>query len=350
MAQAVWTGTLNFGLVTVPVGLYPATEDHTVRFHQLQRGTLDRVRYQRVNERTGEEVPAGDIVKGYELAPGEYVVVEPEELDEIAPGRSKTIEITGFADLDEVEPIYFDRTYYLGPRGKEYVYVLLRDALAESNRAGIATFAMRGREYLAAVRSEHGMLTLHTMHYADELRNPSQQLEKLPEPSALRPQELDAARQLIDALGIEWRPEDYRHTLSDRVRELVEAKSRGERTAFPQGPAAPTEVASLLEVLQRSIEQNRSAGHGEGRARRVEHTAARESSKGAAASARTAPGRKRPSRGTASAEDLGKLTKAELYERAATAGIAGRSSMTRAQLEHAVGSAPRPRRRLHAAS
>jgi Ku protein len=164
MARTVWTGTLNFGLVTVPVGLYPATEDHTIHFHQLQRGTSDRIRYQRVNERTGREVDSKDIVKGYELAPGEYVVIEPEELDGISPGRSKTIDIVGFVDLDEVEPIYFDRTYYLGPRGEEYarVYALLRAALSESNRAGIATFTMRGKEYLAAVRAENDILALHT--------------------------------------------------------------------------------------------------------------------------------------------------------------------------------------------
>lgn len=117
MARAIWTGVLTFGLVTVPVGLFTATEDHTVHFHQLQRGTADRVRNKRINERTGEDVDTKDIVKGYEVEPGEYVVVEPEELDEVAPGRSRTVDITDFVELAEIEPVYFARTYYVAPRG-----------------------------------------------------------------------------------------------------------------------------------------------------------------------------------------------------------------------------------------
>ncbi|MGA5205547.1 Ku protein [Streptomyces variegatus] len=128
MARAIWTGVVSFGLVSVPVGLYSATEDHTIHFHQLQRGTADRIRNRRVNERTGDEVDTSNIVKGYQVSKGEYIVVEPDELDEIAPGRSQTIDITDFVDLEEIEPVYFDRTYYVAPRGKEYtkVYELLR--------------------------------------------------------------------------------------------------------------------------------------------------------------------------------------------------------------------------------
>lgn len=148
MARAIWTGVITFGMVTAPVGLFTATEDHTVHFHQLQRDTADRIRNRRVNERTGKEVASEDIVKGYEAGDGEYVVVEPEELDEIAPGRSKTIDISDFVDLADIEPVYFDRTYYVGPRGKEHVkvYELLRAALAEADKVGIATFVMRGKQ------------------------------------------------------------------------------------------------------------------------------------------------------------------------------------------------------------
>ncbi|MFD3618962.1 Ku protein [Streptomyces sp. NPDC058676] len=150
MARAIWTGVITFGMVSVPVGLHTATSDHTVHFHQLQRDTADRIRNRRVNERTGKEVAGDDIVKGYEVADGEYVVVEPDELDEIAPGRSRTIDISDFVDLADIEPAYFDRTYYVGPRGKEYtkVYELLRAALAEAGKVGIATFVMRGKQYL----------------------------------------------------------------------------------------------------------------------------------------------------------------------------------------------------------
>ncbi|WP_324609440.1 Ku protein [Streptomyces sp. NRRL S-378] len=142
---------MGFGLVSLPIGLYTATDSHTIRFHQLQRGTADRIRNRRVNERTGDEVDLADIVKGYDTG-GEYVIVEPQELDEIAPGRSRSIDVVGFVDLDTVDPVFFDKTYFLGPRGAQYgkVYALLERALAESNKAGIATFVMRGREYLVA--------------------------------------------------------------------------------------------------------------------------------------------------------------------------------------------------------
>ncbi|MBC2906256.1 Ku protein [Streptomyces cupreus] len=155
MARSIWTGVITFGLASLPVGLYTATEDHTVHFHQLQRGTADRIRNRRVNERTGREVPSEDIVKGYELAEGEYIVVEPDELDRIAPGRSQTIDITDFVELADIEPVYFARTYYVAPRGKEHtkVYELLRAALEDSDKAGIATFVMRGKQYLTALRT-----------------------------------------------------------------------------------------------------------------------------------------------------------------------------------------------------
>ncbi len=182
MARAIWSGVITFGLVAVPVGLYTATEDHTVHFHQLQRGTSDRIRNRRVNERTGEEVAARDIVKGYEIDQGQYVVVEPDELDEIAPGRSRTIDISDFVDLEAIEPVYFDRTYYVAPRGEEYgkVYELLRAALAEANKAGIATFVMRSKQYLTALRAEDEVLVLQTLHWADEVRDPGTELPELP--------------------------------------------------------------------------------------------------------------------------------------------------------------------------
>jgi DNA end-binding protein Ku len=150
MARPIWSGVVSFGLVTVPVSLFTATEDHTTHFHQLQRGTSDRVRNQRVNERTGKEVAYDDVIKGYEFGEGQYVTVEPQELDEIAPGKSQVIDIDGVVDLDRIEPVYFGRTYYLAPRGEEYakIYQLLRTALQKSNRAGIATFVMRSKQYL----------------------------------------------------------------------------------------------------------------------------------------------------------------------------------------------------------
>ncbi|WP_347232519.1 Ku protein [Streptomyces sp. C] len=158
MARPVWAGNLAFGLVSLPVGLYTATDSHTIHFHQLQRGTSDRIRNKRINERTGDQVDLGEIVKGSDTG-AEYVIVEPGELDDIAPGRSRSLEIAGFVDLEDVEPIFFDKTYYLGPRSAEYakVYSILEQALAKAGKAGIATFVMRQLSaYSAMCRAAYG--------------------------------------------------------------------------------------------------------------------------------------------------------------------------------------------------
>ncbi len=256
VAHAVWAGALSFGLVSLPVQLVTATESHTIHFHQLQRGTSDRVRNKRVNERTGKEVAFDDIVKGYD-AGDEYVLVEPEELDEIAPGRSKSLEITGFVDLDEVAPIFFDKTYYLAPKGKEYakVYGLLREALAKANKAGIATFVMRNREYLVAVKAEDDILALHTLHWADEVRDPHKELPTLPGRTKPDKKELDTAVQLIDALSVDWDPDEYHDTYQEKVQQLVEAKRTGETVEKAEPAPKATNVIDLREALQASVDR-----------------------------------------------------------------------------------------------
>lgn len=308
MARAIWSGSLNFGLVTVPVELFSAVREHTTHFHQLERGTADRVRIQRVNERTGKQVAFKDLVKGLEVEDGHYVVIEPEELDEIAPGRSKAIEISGFVDLERVEPVFFATTYYLGPKGAEYgkVYALLREALAATNRAGLATFVMRGKQYLTAIKAEKQVLVLHTMHYADEIRDPVQEIDSLPGRVTISARELGAARQLIETLGVDWDPAEYKDEYQRRLNDLVEAKLRGEDIVGERPPPAATNVVDLMDALERSIARGR-----------------------------------RPS---AREEDLSALTKAELYARATELDIPGRSTMTRARLEDAVSRAARPKR------
>lgn len=330
MARPIWTGVMTLGLVTVPVGLYTATEDHTVHFHQLQRGTSDRVRNKRVNERTGREVDIDDIVKGYDLGEGEYVIVEPDELDAIAPGRSKVIEMAGFVDLDRIEPVYFGRTYYVAPRGKEYlkVYQLLRTALERADRAGIATFTMRGKQYLTALRAQPDVLVIHLLHWADEVRDPDEVLGLLPDRrTKASSKELKAAEQLIDALGIDWDPRDYHDTFEERVKELVKAKRKGEEVAVEAEPPEATNVIDLTEALRRSVEQAgaRSSGkptHGRRRAR--------------------APARQgKRARGTrGDSEALSSLSKDELYRRAAEADIPGRSKMNRGELVKALQAGP----------
>jgi DNA end-binding protein Ku len=306
MARPIWRGAINFGLVTVPVELYSATEDHTIGFRQLERGTSDRIRYRRVNERTGKEVEFSDIVKGYELDDGDYVLVEPEELDEIAPGRSRTIDIEAFVDLDDVDPIYFQKTYWLAPASEEFnrAYSLLLEALAKSNKAGIAKFVMRGKEYIAAVRAGDGVLVLNTLHFADDIRNPSKELRTIPEKSSTRGKELDMAVTLIDSMVDEWKPEAYRDTYTERVEKLIADKKAG-RTVTPESePAEPTKVVDLLDALSRSVKSRQGK-------------------------AKPAP----------DLSDLSDLSKADLDRMARELGIKGRSKMSRAELENAIASA-----------
>src|SRR5215470_11045909 len=155
MARAIWTGSVSFGLVNVPVALYSATEDKTIHFNQFEAGTSDRIRYKRVNERTGREVRLPDIVRGREVAKGDYVLITDEELEAVEPGRSRTIDITDFVDIAEIDPICYQRAYYLGPQGDGLTkaYALLHRAMADSDRAGIATFVLHGKQFLAAIRA-----------------------------------------------------------------------------------------------------------------------------------------------------------------------------------------------------
>jgi DNA end-binding protein Ku len=343
MARAIWTGVVTFGLVSVPVGLYSATKDHTVHFHQLQRGTADRIRNRRVNERTGDEVGTGDIVKGYEVGEGEYVLVEPEELDEIAPGRSQTIDITDFVGLEEIEPVYFDRTYYLAPRGKEYtnVYELLRAALAQSNRVGVATFVMRGKQYLTALRAEDKVLVLQTLHWADEVRDPLKELPEMPSGRAGKGKELDMALQLVDSLSGAWEPSRYRDTYQEKVRELVKAKAEGQEIAAAEEAPAATNVVDLMQALQGSIDQARG-----GERKRPGSSRKTAQKPPAGTSKKTAARKEPPKAGRSSSasrpervagkNELRKLSKAELYERATEQNLPGRSKMSRQELIDAL--------------
>ncbi|MGW7079950.1 non-homologous end joining protein Ku [Streptomyces sp. NPDC054866] len=334
MARPVWSGTLTFGLVSLPVQMFTATDSHTIRFHQLQRGTSDRVRNKRVNERTGEEVPLDDIVKAFD-AGDEYVLIEPDELDDIAPGRSKALEITGFVDLEEIEPVFFDKTYYLGPKGKEYtkVYALLEKALAEADSAGIATFVMRNHQYLVAVKAEGGLLTLHTLHWSDEIRDSREEIDNLPGKTKIADRELKMARQLVDTLRIDWNPDDFHDTYQEQVAALIEAKRKGEAVEKAEPPAESTNVIDLMDALKASVDRAKkpTKGGSKKRADNADNKASPPSQiRDAAAKRRTSGGGKR--KASHKPASLDELTKDELYQRAADASVQGRSSMSREEL------------------
>jgi DNA end-binding protein Ku len=305
--RPVWSGAITFGLVTLPVGLYSATEDHTIHFHQYVRDTSDRVRIQRVNERTGEQVPNDEIVKGREVE-DEIVVVEPDELREIAPGRSQAIDVVEFVDLAEIDPVYFDRTYWVAPSDEKYrhSYGLLCRALTKSGRAGIATMTMHGREHLTALRADGEVLALQTLFWADEVRDPTE-LSSLPVHEEPREQELDMAVQLVGAMTTTWKPDQYRDTYTERVDQLIADKREGREVVPAEEPQEATQVTDLLEALRRSVESAGSRSGGQ------------------------------PDPGSDDAgEDLTALSKAELSDRARRLDISGRSKMSREELARAV--------------
>lgn len=256
MAQrAVWSGVISFGLVNVPVGMFAATKEHEPTFHQFAAGTTDRIRYRRVNERTGEEVKLADISKGVDLGGGSYVMVTDDELAAVAPGRSRALEISSFADLDQIDPVYFDKTYYLAPATAEArkTYSLLRDAMSDANKAGIASFVMHGKQHLAAIRASGDVLVLETLFFADEVRDPKS-LDNLPDRIEFNKGELAMADYLIKSMDEPWNPEAYRDTYIERVNELIEAKRQGNEVRQLDEAQQPTNVIDLLEALQRSVE------------------------------------------------------------------------------------------------
>lgn len=333
MARPMWQGAISFGLVTVPVKMYAATGDHSVNFRQFERGTSDRIRYRRVNERTGKEVDYQDIVKGYELGGSEYVIVEPQELDEIAPGRSRTIDIDAFVHLEEIDPVYFSRSYWLAPAKDEYVkpYSLLMQAMRGTEKAAIARFVMRAKEYIAAIRAGDDLMILDTLRFAEDIRNPAEELGSLPQQASVKDKERQMAETLIDSMTEEWVPEDYPDTYTERVMELIESKAKGRSVVAESEPPGPTKVVDLFDALQRSV----SGSGGDG-------------SRGKGSDGKRSGGKRGKASASSNGQEPGELSKSELESKARELDIKGRSKMTRAELVDAVSSATAPRRRKKA--
>lgn len=259
MARAIWTGALSFGLVNVPVGLYSATEEHEVRFHQFQRGASSRIRYKRVNADTGREVDYTDIVKGADIGDGRYVVLTAEELEAVEPGKSRTIDILDFVDAVDIDPIYYQKSYYLAPQEEtaEKAYSLLAQAMAKASRIGIATFVLRSKQYLAAIRPHGNVLVLETMFFADEVRNPTQELGRLQDNASPRSKEVDMAVSLIESMTTKWSPDNYRDTYTDRVQQLIEAKKTDQEIVIGAETEGSAQVLDLMQALQASVERAR---------------------------------------------------------------------------------------------
>lgn len=297
MARAIWSGVLSFGLVTVPVRLYSATEDHEPTFHQFEQGTADRIRYQRINERTGAEVEYSDIARGAEVGGGRHVMIDQKELDSVAPGQSRSMDVKTFVNLEEIDPIYFNKAYFLGPGSDETkkTYALLRDAMAESRKIAIASFVMRGKEYLAGVRADGELLVLATLFFADEVRDPRDQIENLPGRAGASQQEVRMATQLIRAMSGPWKPADYRDTYTDRVNKLINAKKNNKEITPASEAPEPTNVTNLVDALEASLDAAKT-GRSDAKSRRAPgRTGARRPTSGRTGSG-GATGKKSPSR------------------------------------------------------
>jgi DNA end-binding protein Ku len=307
MARPIWTGAITFGLVSVPVAMYSATQAHEVSFHQFQKDTADRIRNRRVNERTGKEVDYDDIVKGADVGGGDYVMLDADELDSVAPGRSRSLAIDRFVELDEIDPIYYQKTYYLGPGSDETakVYGLLRDAMADSGRAAIGTLVMRGKEYLAAIRADGPLLVLQTMFFADEVRDPKSEIDGLPKAGAAKKSELSMAQQLIDSMAGPWRPKDFRDTYTDRVNDLIKKKKAGKKVTVAEAAPEPTEATDLFEVLRRSVENAQKRRGAGAPANGTEKRATKKTP------AKTAPAKKAAAKKTAAKKTAAKKTAAK---------------------------------------
>ena len=255
--RAIWKGSISFGLVNIPIALYPATRREEFKFRLLRKSDLSPVNYKRVAEKDGKEVPWDQIVKGYEYEKGKYVVLKDEDFERVDLEATQTVDIQDFVNVDEIDPIYFYKPYYLEPqKGGDKAYALLRDALKESKKVGIAKVVIKTRQYLAGVKPEDGALVLELMHFADELADTGKL--HLPKKVEVGKREMNMAKSLIDSMSAKWNPEkyhdDYREALMEVIEEKVEAGGK-EIEEKPKKAPKPTKVIDLVSVLQKSLEQ-----------------------------------------------------------------------------------------------
>ena len=267
MPRAIWSGAISFGLVNIPVKLYSAVSRKTVRFHQLHDADGARIQQKRVCPKDGEEVPYDNVVKGYEIGPDRYVVVTPDELDAIAPEKTRTIDIEDFVELDQIDPMYFDHPYYLAPdKGADKAYALLLRAMHESGRVAIARVVIRSKEQLVAIRPAGGALAMETMLFADEVL-PPERMDELPDKQKTSKRELEMAQQLIDSLSGDFDPEKYRDEYRERVLELIERKAQGEEVVLQPVEEEPAKVPDLMAALEQSIASSKRQSGAKPRAR-----------------------------------------------------------------------------------
>ncbi len=252
MPRTMWKGAISFGLVTVPVRLYPATEEKSLKFNQLHDKDHGRIKYQRTCAVCGEEVPFEHIVKGYEYEKDKYVVLEDEDFDAVPVQSSRAIDIVQFVEQEDIDPVYYKKSYYLIPEETGIkAYTLLREALTEDGRVGIAKVSFRDKEHLSALRFKDKVLVLETMYWPDEIR--ASDFEELDKSVPIRPQEVQMARSLIENLTEDFKPDELRDEYREALMDIVEKKAAGEEIEVPEAPQE-TKVVDLMEALKASVE------------------------------------------------------------------------------------------------
>jgi DNA end-binding protein Ku len=314
MPRALWSGSLSFGLVNVPVQLYSAVRDQSLHFHQLHSKDGSPIETRRFCAQEDHEVPYEQIAHGYELDDDRQVVVTDEELDAVAPRKTRTIDIDAFVDLDEIDPIYFDHPYFLAPsgdtEGARRAYRLLVEVMSQTDRVALGRFVLRTKEYLVAIRVRDDLLSLTTMRFHDEVR-PTGDIDAGGRKPAKK--QLDQAVALVESLSVAWDPSRYEDRYRERLREVVERKKRGKRIHVPEPEEQPAPAADLMQALQRTLERVRGEDGGGG-------------------------ARDEDRKGRVARDRLEDMSRDELYEAAQEAEVPGRSKMSKDELIESLSS------------
>ena len=262
MARSIWKGSITFGLVNIPVGLYSAEQrTEEIHFNLLDRRNMARVRYKRVNEENGKEVPWEETVKGYEFESGKYVVVSDEDLQRASPEKTQTVDILDFVDLEDINPVFFDKPYYLAPDKKgAKSYALLRETLRRTGKVGIAMVVIRTKQYLAAVIAREDVILLNILRFAHELRDPSE-LDLPSGKEGVSERELDMAERLVEGMVDTWDPKKYKDDFHRDMKKMIDERvAAGQLEESPEAPPAPRKerggnVVDLMALLKRSVEE-----------------------------------------------------------------------------------------------
>jgi DNA end-binding protein Ku len=270
MARPVWSGVISFGLVSVPVKAYPAVRDHDVHFHQIDKGSGSRIRNRKVSAKTGREVDNADIEMGFETSKGRYVTFSKPELDDLRPASTRAVEVSDFVSLDDIDPIYYERTYWLAPADDAAArpYQLLRAAMEDRGLVAIGTVVMRNKQYLTAIRPLDGALAMSTMRFADEVV-PRSDVDGVPDRRTKPdPKMLRMANQLVDSLTTDWDPRRYHDTFTEELRERIQAKRAGRKLEIEPDEGAEPKVIDLMQALEDSVKGARADRRGRRKPRR----------------------------------------------------------------------------------